>query len=233
VPTIRVLVADDQDLVRSGLALILDAQPDIEVVGQAADGQQAVTLARVTAPDVVVMDVRMPRLDGVAATREILRTRPDTRVLVLTTFDVDDYVLGALRAGARGFLLKDTPRASLLAAVRAVAEGDVLLPPEVAARLVQAVPQQPDPVEVDRVLSRLTPREREVLRLVADGFSNAEIAAQLYLGETTVKTHVARLLEKLDARDRVQLVVRAHRWGIAGTAGRPPTQSGPGTVRSG
>jgi DNA-binding NarL/FixJ family response regulator len=212
---IRVVVADDHDLLRTGLALILDAQPDIEVVGQAADGRQAVALARQTSPDVVLMDVRMPHLDGVAATREIVATHPASRVLVLTTFDVDDYVLGALRAGASGFLLKDTPRASLLAAVRAVAEGDVLLSHEVTTRLVHAVREQQSRTDVDPALRRLTPRERDVLRLVAQGNSNAEIAAQLYLGETTVKTHVARLLDKLDARDRVQLVVRAHRWGIA------------------
>jgi DNA-binding NarL/FixJ family response regulator len=212
---IRVLVADDQDLVRSGLAMILAAQPDISVVGEAADGLQAVALARRTAPDVVLMDVRMPGLDGVAATREVIAARPGTRVLVLTTFDVDDYVIGALRAGASGFLLKNTPRASLLAAVRAVAAGnDIVLTREVTTRLIDAVRRERVDPEGIRALRRLTPREREVLALVADGRSNAEVAAGLHLAETTVKTHLARLLDKLGARDRIQLVVLAHRWGV-------------------
>jgi len=218
-PTIRVVVADDQDLVRTGLAMILAAQPDILVVGEAADGLQAVALTRRTAPDVVLMDVRMPGLDGVAATREVVAARPATRVLVLTTFDVDDYVIGALRAGASGFLLKDTPRASLVAAVRAVAAGDVLLSREVTARLVGAVRRDHSSAESVRALGRLTPREREVLVLIAEGRSNAEVAVGLHLAETTVKTHVARLLDKLNARDRVQLVVLAHRWGVVDKRG--------------
>lgn len=217
--TIRVVVADDQELVRSGLAMILAAQPDISVVGEAADGLQAVAMARRTAPDVVLMDVRMPGLDGVSATREVVAARPDARVLVLTTFDVDDYVIGALRAGASGFLLKDTPRAGLVAAVRAVAAGEVLLSREVTARLVDAVRPGRRDAEAVRALGRLTPREREVLELVAGGRSNAEVAHALHLAETTVKTHVARLLDKLDARDRVQLVVLAHRWGVAAGPG--------------
>jgi DNA-binding NarL/FixJ family response regulator len=215
-PTVRVVVADDQDLVRTGLAMILDAQPDLDVVGVAADGRQAVAVAGRTAPDVVLMDVRMPVLDGVAATREILAARPATHVLVLTTFDLDEYVLGALRAGASGFLVKDAPRASLLAAVRAVATGDVLLSPDVTRRLVTThlTGRVERSTEASRALARLTPRELEVLRLIAAGRSNAELAGELYLAETTVKTHVGRLLDKLGARDRVQLVVLAHRWGV-------------------
>jgi DNA-binding NarL/FixJ family response regulator len=215
-PNVRVVVADDQDLIRTGLAMILDAQPDLDVVGVAADGRQAVALAGRTAPDVVLMDVRMPVLDGVAATREILAARPATHVLVLTTFDLDEYVLGALRAGASGFLVKDAPRGSLLAAVRAVAAGDVLLSPDVTRRLVTThlTGRVERSTEASRALARLTPRELEVLRLIATGRSNAELAGELYLAETTVKTHVARLLAKLGARDRVQLVVLAHRWGV-------------------
>ena len=215
-PTVRVVVADDQDLVRTGLAMILDAQPDLDVVGVAADGRQAVAVVGRTAPDVVLMDVRMPVLDGVAATREILAARPATHVLVLTTFDLDEYVLGALRAGASGFLVKDAPRASLLAAVRAVATGDVLLSPDVTRRLVTThlTGRVERSTEASRALARLTPRELEVLRLIAAGRSNAELAGELYLAETTVKTHVGRLLDKLGARDRVQLVVLAHRWGV-------------------
>jgi DNA-binding NarL/FixJ family response regulator len=213
---IRVVVADDQELIRTGLALILGAQPDLDVVGQAADGRQAVEVACRTAPDVVLMDVRMPILDGVAATRELMAARPATRVLVLTTFDLDEYVLSALRAGASGFLVKDTPRASLLAAVRAVAAGDVLLSPDVTRRLVAThfVGGDERSAEASRALARLTPRELEVLRLLGNGRSNAELAGAMYLAETTVKTHIARLLDKLGARDRVQLVVLAHRWRV-------------------
>jgi DNA-binding NarL/FixJ family response regulator len=220
-PTARVVVADDQDLIRTGLAMILDAQPDLDVVGVAVDGRQAVAVAGRTAPDVVLMDVRMPVLDGVAATREILAARPETRVLVLTTFDLDEYVLGALRAGASGFLIKDAPRASLLAAVRAVAAGDVLLSPDVTRRLVTThlTGRIERSTEASRALARLTPRELEVLRLVATGRSNSELAGELYLAETTVKTHVAHLLDKLGARDRVQLVVLAHRWGVINPTG--------------
>jgi DNA-binding NarL/FixJ family response regulator len=213
---IRVLVADDQQLVREGLVMILSAQSDIEVVGEAADGVDAVARARQLHPDVILMDVRMPRLDGIDATRRILAAEPDCRVLVLTTFDVDEAVLGALRAGASGFLLKDAPRRSLIAAVRAVAEGDVLLDADVMRRLVaDHLPAGPT-AESRAVLDRLTPRETEVLRAVAQGMSNAEIAASLGLGEATVKTHVAKLLEKLGVRDRVQLAVLAHTTGIVG-----------------
>jgi DNA-binding NarL/FixJ family response regulator len=220
-PFVRVVVADDQDLVRTGLAMILNAQPDLEVVGVAADGRHAVAVAGRTAPDVVLMDVRMPVLDGVAATREIIAARPETRVLVLTTFDLDEYVLGALRAGASGFLVKDAPRASLLAAVRAVAAGDVLLSHDVTRRLVAThlAGSAQRTAEAARALARLTPRELEVLRLIATGRSNSELAGELYLAESTVKTHVARLLDKLGARDRVQLVVLAHRWGVINPTG--------------
>jgi DNA-binding NarL/FixJ family response regulator len=212
---IRVLVADDQELVREGLVMILSAQSDIEVVGEASDGVDAVAMAKQLHPDVVLMDVRMPRLDGIDATRLILTAVPACRVLVLTTFDVDEAVLGALRAGASGFLLKDAPRRSLIAAVRAVAEGDVLLDADVMRRLVaEHLPAGPT-AESRAVLERLTPRETEVLRAVARGMSNAEIATSLGLGEATVKTHVAKLLEKLAVRDRVQLAVLAHTTGIA------------------
>jgi DNA-binding NarL/FixJ family response regulator len=218
---LRLVVADDQELIRSGLVMILDGQPDLEVVGVAADGREAVDVVRRSAPDVVLMDVRMPVLDGVAATREIVAARSTTRVLVLTTFDLDEYVFGALRAGASGFLLKDAPRASLLAAVRAVASGDVLLSPEVTRRLVTThlTGGFQRSAEASRALARLTPRELEVLRLIAAGRSNAELAGELYLAQTTVKTHVARLLDKLGARDRVQLVVLAHRWRLLDPAG--------------
>ena len=214
---IRVLVADDQELVREGLAMILAAQPDIDVVGEATDGVDAVAMAKQLQPDVVLMDVRMPRLDGIDATRRVLAAVPHCHVLVLTTFDVDEAVLSALRAGASGFLLKDTPRRSLIAAVRAVAEGDVLLDAAVTRRLVTGrLPASPTP-DSRHVLDQLTPRETEVLRALAQGMSNAEIAAQLGLGEATVKTHVAKLLEKLALRDRVQLAVLAHTTGIAST----------------
>lgn len=210
---IRVVVADDQDLVRDGLVLILGTQPDLEVVGEASDGVEAVAVVRSTRPDVVLMDLRMPHVDGIAATAQVLALAPETRVLVLTTFGVDEDVLSALRAGAVGYLLKDTPRAALLAAVRAVAAGEVLLDRDVLQALVTgavaAAVREPR-------LERLTPRETEVLRAVARGLSNAEIARELFLGESTVKTHVGKLLDKLGARDRVQLVVLAHASGVVG-----------------
>ncbi|MGY1664699.1 MULTISPECIES: response regulator [unclassified Geodermatophilus] len=218
---IRVLVADDQELVREGLALILGAQPDVDVVGTASDGVEAVALARQLAPDVVLMDVRMPRLDGIQATRRIQAAAPGCRVLVLTTYDLDEHVLDALAAGASGYLLKDTPRPSLLAAVRAVAEGDVLLDPGVTRRLVDRHLRGPATPAARRLLGRLTPREGEVLGVVARGATNAEIAVELGIGEATVKTHVARLLEKLGARDRIRLVVLAHEAGLVGPPARP------------
>ena len=211
---IRVVVADDQDLVREGLVLILGTAPDIEVVGEAADGVEAAAVARATRPDLVLMDVRMPRLDGLQATPHVLAAVPEVRVLVLTTFGVDADVVAALRAGASGYLLKDTPRPALLAAVRAVAAGEVLVDRDVLQALLPAAPR----VTPDPRLERLTPRELEVLGGVARGLSNAEIAAELFLGESTVKTHVGRLLDKLGARDRVQLAVRAHSSGHASDA---------------
>ncbi|MFP5252704.1 MAG: response regulator [Actinomycetes bacterium] len=210
---IRVVVADDQELIREGLRLLLDAQDDMSVVGVASDGQAALEVVGSQQPDVVLMDVRMPRLDGVEATRRLLARWPAVRVLVLTTYDVDDAVREALRAGAAGFLLKDSPRKSLLAAVRAVTAGDVLVDEEVVRRLVGTGPERPDP-GLARAVQRLTPREHDVWGLVAQGMSNAEIARRLSVSVTTVKTHVAHLLDKLGARDRLQLAALAHRAGV-------------------
>ena len=216
---ITVVVADDQQLVRSGFRLILEAQPDIEVVAEAGTGAEAVEAARRLAPDVVLMDIRMPELDGIEATRRLLRGRPpDTapKVLVLTTFDLDGYVHESLRAGASGFLLKDAPRDELVAAVRAVVAGERLLAPALTRRLVERFLQAPPPATDGRptALAALTDRELEVLRLVARGLSNAEIAGRLFLGEATVKTHVNRVLTKLDLPSRVQAVVRAYETGL-------------------
>jgi DNA-binding NarL/FixJ family response regulator len=216
----RVLLADDQGLVRAGFRALLDAQPDINVVAEAADGAEAVELARRDRPDVVLMDVRMPRMDGLEATRQIMAdpALPDTRVVVLTTFELDEYVFGALRAGASGFLLKDIDPPDLLAAVRVVAEGEALLAPRLTRRLIEAFVAQeraaPPAVSEGAALEELTPREREVLALVGRGLSNAEIADELILSPLTAKTHVARLFSKLDARDRAQLVVIAYETGL-------------------
>jgi DNA-binding NarL/FixJ family response regulator len=210
--TVRVLVAEDQALVRAGLCGIVDTAPDLTVVGEAMTGEEAVELATSAHPDVVLMDVRMPGMDGLEATRRITATTL-ARVLVLTTFDLDDYVYAALRGGASGFLLKDTPPADLLAAIRVVAAGDALLAPSVTARLIARLASNDAPATPpDRRLATVTDREHEVLLLVAEGLSNAEIAARLGIGTGTAKTHVAHLLTKLDARDRVQLVILAHRW---------------------
>jgi DNA-binding NarL/FixJ family response regulator len=212
---ISVLVADDHALIRSGLAAMLGAQPDLTVVGEATHGAEAVQLAETLAPDVVMMDIRMPVMDGIEATRRI-RRRPDgPRVLVLTTFDLDGYVYEALRAGAAGFLLKDAPPGQLAEAVRTVAAGDALLAPAVTQRLIDRFLQVP-PADTAAALAadRLTERELEVLRLLARGLSNAEIAAALHLSEATVKTHVSRVLTKLDLRDRVQAVVHAYEHGL-------------------
>jgi DNA-binding NarL/FixJ family response regulator len=209
---IRVLLADDQGLVRAGFKALLSAQADIEVVGEAADGLEAVE--RAPGADIVLMDVRMPRMDGLEATRRITAAQPGTRVIVLTTFELDEYVFGALRAGASGFLLKDIDPPDLLAAVRVVADGEALLAPRLTRRLIEAfVAQERVPLR-DDALSELTPREREVLALVGRGLSNAEIAEALVLSPLTAKTHVARLFGKLDARDRAQLVVTAYETGL-------------------
>ncbi|MFI5912160.1 response regulator [Dactylosporangium sp. NPDC051541] len=217
--TLRVVVADDQDLVRGGLCMILGAQPDITVVGEASDGRQAVAKTKAEAPDVVLMDVRMPVMDGIAATREICAATP-ARVLVLTTFDLDEYVYDALRAGASGFLLKDMHRTALVAAVRTVAAGTSLLAPTVTRRLIADVlGQRAAATGPDHRLDALTPRERDILREVARGQSNAEIAAALFVTEHTVKTHVSNLLAKLGLRDRVQAVVLAYESGLVRPAG--------------
>ena len=208
---IRVLVADDHALVRGGFRLILDAQSDITVVGEAADGRQAVEQAVLLQPDVILMDVRMPVLDGIAATRELARIRSHSAVLILTTFDLDEYVYEAMKAGASGFLLKDVDPPDLVHAVRAVARGDSLLAPSVTRRLIERFVRRPP---APAGLAELTDREREVLLLVARGRSNAEIAAELFLSEATVKTHVTRILRKLGLRDRVQAVVLAYEAGL-------------------
>ena len=214
--TIRVLIADDQQLVRHGFRLILEAEPDIEVIGEAADGLEAVEAVRRLSPGVVLMDVRMPRLDGVQATERV--TAPDfpnqPRVLMLTTFGGDEYLYPALRAGASGFLLKDAPADELVAAVRVIASGDALLAPTVTRRLIEELARRPTGAETAERLGALTPREREVLELIARGQSNSEIAASLEIGETTVKTHVGRILTKLALRDRAQAVVLAYEAGL-------------------
>ena len=214
---IRVLVADDQTLVRAGFRVLVESAPDLEVVGEAGDGVEAVELARRELPDVVLMDIRMPRMDGLEATRRIvaLDRAEGIRVLVLTTFDLDEYVYEALRAGASGFLLKDTPPADLLAAIRVVAAGDALLAPSVTRRLIAEFARRPEPSAVTpAALAALTDREREVLALVARGLSNAEIAELLVVSGATAKTHVSRVLTKLHARDRAQLVMLAYETGL-------------------
>jgi len=210
---IRVLLADDQALVRAGFRMILKAEPGIEVTGEAGDGAEAVALARELSPDVVLMDVRMPILDGIEATRRIVDGDDAPRVLVLTTFDLDEYVYEALRAGASGFLLKDAPEDQLVAGIRIVAGGGSLFAPAVTRRLIERFAGT-RAMELPPELDELTAREREVLRLVARGLSNAEIAATLFVSEHTVKTHVAHVLRKLDLRDRVQAVVLAYETGI-------------------
>jgi len=208
---ISVLIADDQELVRTGFRLILDLEDDMEVVGEAGDGAACVRAAAREDPDVVLMDVRMPRLDGIAATRELTASGRRARVLVLTTFDLDEYVYEALRAGAVGFLLKDAPREQLVSAIRQAASGDALLAPSVTRRLIERFVGAGPVDEALRVrIDALSSREREVLALVARGMSNAEIAHALFIGDATVKTHIARMLAKLGARDRVQAVVIAY-----------------------
>jgi DNA-binding NarL/FixJ family response regulator len=211
--SIRVLIADDQQLVRSGFMVLLDAEPDIEVVGEAADGVMAMAEARRLRPDIVLMDIRMPRVDGIAATRSITNTLPGTRVIILTTYDLDEYVFDALRAGAYGFLLKDVRTAELADAVRTVTDGRALLAPTVTLRMISQFARSPGPAQRDRLLAVLTPREGEVLELVGHGLSNTEIAARLVTSQTTAKTHVARILLKLGLRDRVQAAVLAYERG--------------------
>jgi DNA-binding NarL/FixJ family response regulator len=240
--TIRVVVADDQELVRSGFAMIVDAQPDLAVVGEAADGEEAVAVARDMRADIVLMDVRMPRLDGIEATRRL--AGPDVaepvKVVILTTFDLDEYVFAALRAGASGFLLKDLRRDDLVHAIRVVAGGEALLAPSVTRRLIEdyarrpGAPGAPGGAGADSAaagLARLTPREQEVLQLIGQGANNAEIGAALIVGEATVKTHVGRVLMKLGLRDRVQAVIYAYEAGLVapgGDGGRGPTVGGRG-----
>ncbi|MGI8606564.1 MAG: response regulator [Gaiellaceae bacterium] len=212
---ISVVVADDQALVRGGFRLILDSQPDITVVGEVADGREAVRIVQKLEPDVVLMDIRMPELDGIEATRRLARRAAAARVLVLTTFDLDEYVYEALRAGASGFLLKDVVPEDLAAAVRTVARGETLLAPALTRRLVEEFLRRPPPGTASPPrLEHLTKREREVLELVGRGFSNAEIATTLFVAETTVKTHFGQILRKLDLRDRVQAVVLAYETGL-------------------
>ena len=212
---IRVLLADDQGLVRAGFRMILRAEPDIEVVGEAGDGTEAVARARETSPDVVLMDIRMPDVDGVEATRRIT-TSDGPRVLVLTTFDLDEYVYEALRAGASGFVLKDDPPEQLIAAIHTVAAGDALLSPAITKRVIKQFVRIPRP-EPSKELEELTARELEILRLIAGGLSNAEIGRELFIGETTVKTHATHIFQKLKLRDRVQAVVFAYQTGLLDT----------------
>ena len=218
---IRVLLADDEQLIREGLRLILDLQPDIEVVGEAADGVEALRLVGELTPDVLLIDIRMPRLDGLEVTERLADADVRPRVLILTTFDSDEYLYRALKAGASGFLLKDVPRGQLLHAVRVVAAGDELLSPVITRRLVERFMSSPAAAAGAVRLDRLTPRETDVLRLVGSGLSNTEIAATLFLSEATVKTHLAHVFTKLDLRDRAQAVVVAYESGLV-RAGRSP-----------
>ncbi|RIK09392.1 MAG: DNA-binding response regulator [Acidobacteria bacterium] len=217
---IRVLLVDDQDLVRGGMRAILDAEDDLEVVGEAGDGARAADVAVEVSPDVVLMDVQMPGVDGIEGLRRVVRARPRARVLMLTMFDLDEYVFAALKEGASGFLLKTTPPAALAQAVRDCHAGEMLFSPAVTRRLVETFVRRPPATDgVPEVLAGLTPRELDVLRAMARGLSNAEIGRELYLGEATVKTHVTRVLAKLGLRDRVQAVVLAYECGLAQPSG--------------
>ncbi|MBX6358076.1 MAG: response regulator transcription factor [Micromonosporaceae bacterium] len=218
---VRVLLADDQPLLRTGFRMVLGAEPDLDIVGEAGDGAEAVELARRLLPDVVLMDIRMPRLDGVGATKAIVAARLPVRVLILTTFDLDEYVVGALRAGASGFLAKDVPAEDLVTAIRTVAAGEAVVAPRILKRLLDRFADSlPDPnATAPRELETLTDREREVLVQVARGLSNAEIAQELSVSETTIKTHVGHVLTKLGLRDRVQAVVLAYESGLVRPGG--------------
>nr|WP_167131617.1 response regulator transcription factor [Microbacterium chengjingii] len=215
--TIRILLVDDQDLMRLGLAMVLGDVADFTVVGEAADGESGIARARELEPDVVLMDVRMPGVDGIEATRRIVEDRPETRVVVLTTFDLDEYAFSGLNAGASGFLVKDAPADQLIAAVRSVHAGDAVISPRVTKRMLElyggSLPENGGSAASDQ-LALLSDRERDVLVLVGDGLTNSEIAARLYLAESTVKTHVGRLLAKLELRDRISAVILAHRTGL-------------------
>jgi DNA-binding NarL/FixJ family response regulator len=211
---IRVAIVDDQAMVRAGFRMIVESQPDMQVAGEAADGQEAIDLVRRERPEVVLMDIRMPRVDGIAATREVAGI---THVVILTTFELDEYVFDALAAGASAFLLKAAPPEDLIRAIRVVSAGDALLAPSVTKRLIEEFAKRPEPVATkSKELESLTEREREVLREIARGLSNAEIAARLHVSETTVKTHVAHVLDKLELRDRVQAVILAYEAGLVG-----------------
>jgi DNA-binding NarL/FixJ family response regulator len=212
--SIRVLVADDQSMVRAGFRMLLAREDDIDVVAEASTGLEAVRQATHTRPTVVLMDIRMPELDGLEATRRILGADDTARVLILTTFDLDEYVYEALRAGASGFVLKDDPPEQLITAIRTVAAGNALLSPTITKRVIRQFTRIPRPAPPPKELADLTAREREVLRLTARGLSNAEIGRELYIGDTTVKTHITHILQKLDLRDRVQLIVLAYQTGI-------------------
>jgi DNA-binding NarL/FixJ family response regulator len=219
---IRVLIADDQDLVREGLRMIVDADPGMEVIGEAADGKRALDAARQLDPDVVLMDVRMPELDGIEATARLASAGARARVLVLTTFDLDEYVYRALKAGASGFLLKDATGDQLVAAIRTIAAGDSLLAPSITRRLIEDFCRRPEPGAAPKAAKTPSERELDVLRLLARGLSNAEIARELFLGEATVKSHVARVLAKLGLRDRVQTVVFAYESGLVRPGANEP-----------
>jgi DNA-binding NarL/FixJ family response regulator len=225
--TINVLIADDQAMMRAGLRLIVEAEPDLAVVGEAADGTSAFRNARTLDPDVVVMDIRMPVLDGIEATRLLSGSAPRTRVLILTTFDIDEHILDALRAGASGFLVKDDAPHALVDAIRTIAAGDAVLAPSVTRRLLDRFAQLPGPGQTPTDLSSLTAREREVLALIGRGLSNAEIAAMLTVSEATIKTHVGHVLMKLNLRDRVQTVIYAYESGLITPARYRPPESGP------
>jgi DNA-binding NarL/FixJ family response regulator len=228
---ISVVVADDQELVRAGFSLLLERVPDIEVVGEAEDGVQAIALVQQHRPDVALLDIRMPRLDGLSVARQVVDDVPETRVIILTTFDSDDYLHDALDAGASGFLLKSSPPERLITAIRTVAAGDALLDPAVTRRVIEGFTRQTAVPDAGPELQRLTERELDVLRQVARGLSNAEIARELFITEATVKTHVARLLAKLGLRDRVQAVVYAYDHGVVGRVRGGPETPTPTTRR--